>query len=160
MLYGFYCWLDSQRCFSTRVFSLTRSTFSPNSLVTGLSLSIASFLSPAPFPVDVLPLDHLTLSNWVLMIPGSSSSWWINILDVPYIVSNSIRIKQFSSEICPSCFSSWHHHPILQSFFFFFFMATPVAYGGSHARGQIRATAAVLCHSHCNTGSESYLRPS
>ena len=32
--------------------------------------------------------------------------------------------------------------------------ATPVAYGGSQAMSQIRATAAGLCHSHSNTGSK------
>ena len=47
-------------------------------------------------------------------------------------------------------------------FFFFFFCllrSTPVAYGSSHARGQIRAAAAGLCHSHSNTGSEPRLQP-
>ena len=37
------------------------------------------------------------------------------------------------------------------NFFFFFFCllrATPAAYGGSHAKGLIRATAAGLYHSH------------
>ena len=38
-----------------------------------------------------------------------------------------------------------------------FFRATLVAYGGSQARGLITATAASLCHSHSNTGSESRL---
>jgi len=37
--------------------------------------------------------------------------------------------------------------------------ATPAAYGGSQARGQIRAAAAGLHHSHSNAGSEPYLRP-
>ena len=38
----------------------------------------------------------------------------------------------------------------------FFFRAKNVAYGGSQARGPIRA-AAGLHHSHCNTGSEPNL---
>ena len=33
---------------------------------------------------------------------------------------------------------------------FLLFMATPAAYGGSQARGLIRAAAAGLCHSHSN----------
>ena len=33
------------------------------------------------------------------------------------------------------------------------FRAPPMAYGGSYARGQIRATAADLYHSHSNAGS-------
>ena len=48
-------------------------------------------------------------------------------------------------------------------FFFFclfaFSRADPVAYGGSQARGQIRAVAASLHHSHSDVGSEPRLRP-
>ena len=43
--------------------------------------------------------------------------------------------------------------------FFSFLGATPAAYGGSQARGRIRATAAGLHHSHSNTGSEPHLQP-
>ena len=43
--------------------------------------------------------------------------------------------------------------------FVFFFRATSVVYGGSQARGLIRAIAASLCHSYSNTGSELPLRP-
>ena len=39
--------------------------------------------------------------------------------------------------------------------FFFFFRATPMAYGGSKARGRIGTLAAGLYHSHNNTRSES-----
>ena len=35
------------------------------------------------------------------------------------------------------------------------FRATPAACGSSQARGQIRAVATILCHSHSNTGSKS-----
>ena len=42
---------------------------------------------------------------------------------------------------------------------FCLFRATPVAYGGSQARGQIRATASSLYHSHSNAGSEPHLQP-
>ena len=44
-------------------------------------------------------------------------------------------------------------------FFFGLFRATSIAYGNSHARGQIRATAASLHHSHSNEGSEPRLGP-
>ena len=48
-------------------------------------------------------------------------------------------------------------------FFFFFFFgllrATPVAYGGSQARGLIGAVAASLRHSHSNARSEPRLQP-
>ena len=49
------------------------------------------------------------------------------------------------------------------TFFFFWiflsFRATPVACGGSQARGPIEAAAAGLHQSHNNAGSKSRLRP-
>ena len=42
---------------------------------------------------------------------------------------------------------------------FAFSRATPVAYGGSQARGIIGAVAASLCQSHSNAGSEPHLQP-
>ena len=48
---------------------------------------------------------------------------------------------------------------ILFYFFIFFFRAMLVAYGESPARGQIRAVASGLHHSHSNAGSELHLRP-
>ena len=53
-------------------------------------------------------------------------------------------------------------HPFLSFFVFFFFClfrAEPAAYGGSQARGLIRAIAAALCQSHNNAGSEPHLQP-
>ena len=47
-------------------------------------------------------------------------------------------------------------------FYFVFFAisrAAPVAYGGSKARGIIRAAAASLRHSHSNARSKPHLRP-
>ena len=40
-----------------------------------------------------------------------------------------------------------------------FFRATLVAYGSSQARGQVGATAADLCHSQSNVGSELRVQP-
>ena len=45
------------------------------------------------------------------------------------------------------------------TFFPLIFRAAPVADGSSQAMGQIGATAASLCHSHSNTGSELSLQP-
>ena len=39
-------------------------------------------------------------------------------------------------------------------FFFLLFRAAPTTYGSSQGRGQIRAVASGLLHSHSNTGSE------
>ena len=44
-------------------------------------------------------------------------------------------------------------------YLFVFSRATPTAYGGSQARGLIRAVATGLHHSHSNTGSELCLPP-
>ena len=44
-------------------------------------------------------------------------------------------------------------------FLFFLFRAAPTAYGSSQARGQIRATAAGLHHSHSNVRSKPHLWP-
>ena len=42
---------------------------------------------------------------------------------------------------------------------FCLFRAAPTGYGGSQARGPIRATAAGLHHSHGNMGSDPCLQP-
>ena len=47
---------------------------------------------------------------------------------------------------------------VSNTFFFGLFSATPVAYGDSQARGQIRAVAAGLYHSHSNMGCEPHLQ--
>ena len=41
-------------------------------------------------------------------------------------------------------------------FIIIIFMAAPAAYGSFQARGQIRASAAGLCHSHSNRNSENH----
>ena len=46
-----------------------------------------------------------------------------------------------------------------KKFFFFVFSAAPATYGGFQLRGQIRAAAAGLLHSHSNMGYKPYLQP-
>ena len=55
--------------------------------------------------------------------------------------------------------NSWSERQVYFLFFFSLFRATPTAYGGSQARGQIGDRAASLHHSHSNTGSKPHLRP-
>ena len=51
-------------------------------------------------------------------------------------------------------------YPYLFFFFFFcLFKAPPTAYGGSQTRGQTRAVATGLHHSHSNAGSKPCLQP-
>ena len=56
-------------------------------------------------------------------------------------------------------FLKFSHISNTAQLFLFFFMATPVAYGGSQARGQIQAAVARLCPSHSRMGSEPRLQP-
>ena len=78
-------------------------------------------------------------------------------------------VSSFPNIICwIDCFFpvEWSWHPYQRSFdhtharlsVILIFTATPAAYGGSQARGRIRATAASLHHSHSNAGSEPHLR--
>ena len=55
---------------------------------------------------------------------------------------------------------TWLASSSFPSFFFFYFLfrATLAAYGGSQAKGRIRAAATGLQHSHSNTGSEPHPR--
>ena len=61
----------------------------------------------------------------------------------------------------PEILSKLNHVCLWHKIFFFFFFsvswATPEAYGGSQARGQIGAVAASLCQSHSNMGSQPLL---
>ena len=45
----------------------------------------------------------------------------------------------------------------IHEFLFVCFRAEPMAYGGSQARGQIRAVATKLCHRDCNAISDPRL---
>ena len=63
-----------------------------------------------------------------------------------------------------SSFSRWNYgkRKISHSMIFFIFLlfrASLEAYGGSQARGRIRATTAGLHHSHSNVGSKPHLWP-
>ena len=68
------------------------------------------------------------------------------------MVTNKLN-KSFDRDIGISTFKI---NFLFLSFFFFFFLfrVAPVAYGGSQARGLIRATATGLHHSHGNVGSK------
>jgi len=58
---------------------------------------------------------------------------------------------------CAFCYGGYE--PLSFFLLLLFFRASPKAYGGSYARGQIRSVDAGLHHSHSNTGSEPYLQP-
>jgi len=60
-----------------------------------------------------------------------------------------LRPGQINGQLCTG--TSYYINLLL-------FRATSTAYGGSQARGQIRATVASLRHSHSNAGSEPRLQ--
>ena len=71
------------------------------------------------------------------------------------------QVYKSNRKIKPTQFSLVFRTKCLKLLFFFLFRATPTAYGGSQARGEIRAIASGLCHSHShsNIRSELHLRP-
>ena len=101
---------------------------------------------PLPYPpgpaLDQLPLGTEAL---VAIHVSSSSATFLNIHRVS---SQSPKFRNQRPALPP-----------FLCFFFAFSRATPLAYGGSQARGLIGAVAAGLCHSHSNMGSEPRLRP-
>ena len=77
---------------------------------------------------------------------------YLLLFKIPYIcMPYKVYLVFFHPEIKFCCF-------IFLFFIFLLFRATPMAYGGSQARGQIGAIAAVLFHSHINVRSKQYLR--
>ena len=71
---------------------------------------------------------------------------------------------QMLNPLCHSYFILFLFYFIL--FYFIFggvafclFRATPIAYGGSQARGPVRAVAAILCQDHSNLGSKPCMQP-
>ena len=68
------------------------------------------------------------------------------------MIGDSNKCQRWASDI-----PKWDSK--ISVFFFFFFRAAPASYGGSQARGQIRATAAGLRQSRSNARSEPHLQP-
>ena len=98
--------------------------------------------------------QHNGLKDPVLCSCGSGQSLGICCRCVHFLFKKKLLDKGIIDLFCLSTFFFF--------FFFFFFafsLAAPKAYGGSQARGQIRAVAAGLCHSHSNAGSEPHPRP-
>ena len=95
-----------------------------------------------PDPSWVFDLHHSLQQCWILNPLNKDRDWTCNPM-VP-------------SWICFHCAMTE-----LQKDFFIFclFRTAPMAYGGSQARGQIRAVAPGLHHSHNHMGSKPCLQP-
>ena len=74
-------------------------------------------------------------------------------------ISEKTVWKLISQTHQKSAISLKYHSSCLFCFCFGLFRATPTAYGGSQARGRIRAVAAGLHHSLSNARSQLHLRP-
>ena len=67
---------------------------------------------------------------------------------------------QLSCPLIPDALKRWaNKYFLFFTFIFVFLDKTSMAYGGSQARGRIRAVAAGLCYSHSNARSEPHLWP-
>ena len=83
-----------------------------------------------------MTVKNARFSKWTLLKAGRGDSVW----EAPYLLGFSPLLKQ-----------SLFFPPFIKKKIF---RAASVAYGGSQARGQIRALAASLRYSHSNVGSE------
>ena len=107
-----------------------------------------------------------------VMRPQQSLPWLLHscllqalFLPLPYVTS--LLPAQAPPHLLMEDFLQRSQSPLQILFFFFFFFffffcifrATPVAYGGSQAKGPIGATAASLYHCHSNMGSKPRLQP-
>ena len=142
-------------------------------LTTGGDIYIPTFLSPSLRFLVVHPIGQIQLKAREHLVSSSDgvpsgqyvghraverdvvgkqiSLFIINFrkhLEVhPWIQTKSLCSKMIHSILYPSRLT------------FCIFRAVPTAYGGSQARGQVRATAGDPCHSHSNSGSEPRLQP-
>ena len=82
--------------------------------------------------------------SWILVRFVSSEPWWEFPKDTLFWLQIFISYIIFHG---------------IEYYNFFFSFSLSVAYGGSQARGLIRAAAAGLSDSHSNTRSEPYLQP-
>ena len=115
------------------------------------------------FPVPTCFLTHLTqtgLTRERKFLALGMESGWGDEATLPLIQKAESQRHLALALMTPqqrppplSCYA------FLFSFSSFFLRAAPAAHGGSQARGQIRATAAGLHHSHSNAGSQLCLQP-
>ena len=103
--------------------------------------------------------------NFLLITPEKSVVGLVCVTCSPLPIIFTCRAQSMvwpAYTMCPSCRGSTGSFIYLSIYFLSFlaiFWAASVAYGGSQARGQIRAVAASLRQSNSNTRSEPRLRP-
>ena len=93
--------------------------------------------------------------------------WWVEMIETPPHHSSPLPCPALAehytigrnSQLPIPPWGAQGLDPINVYIFWLFFRATPEAYGGSQARGQIGATAASLHHSYSNARSKLFLWP-
>ena len=105
---------------------------------------------------------HKTNGNFFFfsVMNGKVSEWKRHVglrrIELRFFPRNAVRVHL---RHCSGERVSFLVFPENSFFFLSFFFLRDTAYGSSQAGGQIGATAASLCHSHSNAGSELHLRP-
>ena len=111
-------------------------------------------------PGICLPQAHEALVGW-LVCPGGGTGGSTR-LALPNTVHITCPLFLEGCSTARGPINSWHGTTCVCSFGFFvlfcfwsfcLFRASPLAYGGSQAKGLIRAVASSLHHSHSNAGS-------
>ena len=92
-----------------------------------------------------IPGIKTVLESVCLIINILCSTWWraVRYSEVSWLISSFSHRMWLNSDVhCCCCFNFF--------FVFYSFRTAPEVYGGSQARGGIRAVAAQLCRSHSN----------
>ena len=110
--------------------------------------------------LDYTKIKNFCLSKVIETVKGKLKEWKKYYISAKGLVTECKMNPRIIKRINQS--GKARKLSLLVVFFFFFFFlllfrAAPLAYGGSQARGLIRAAAACLHHSHSNTGSEPRL---
>ena len=149
---------------------MTRALGSPLTTLTRFCIlsAMACFLRRKAFSIMSL---SPTFSSWIDTKASGALTNEQRHVSPKQELSGNITRRQFESSLGDR--NTWGHMLGLQqeskglwfspasslSLFFCLFSATPVAYGSSQARDQIRAVAAGRHHSYSNARSKPYLQP-
>ena len=156
ILFGTLCFSWDQIYVSTFRSGKSVATIPANTFSAPFSLSLSSFWDLGNANISMLeccPRGHLNHPS------EDFFSFCCSDCVIFIILFSRLLIHSASSPNLYSLVNSSFHSYCILSFFFFLLFRAILAYGGSQARGQNRATAAGLYHSHSNTRSEPHLRP-
>ena len=132
-------------------------------------ISLEIFLKNALGEGLILSPNELDFWGWgpdsnFKSLPGDSNvNWVLTTTALPLSISSTIKTQGQWHAANSRCRYFWlstliyvkeEYRYYFCFVLFFLFRAAPTDYGGSQARGRIRAIATGLCHSHSNSRSE------